>query len=1276
MGAFDSLYDNLDPNEQKRGFEFEHVCKWFLENDPTYVSRLKTVWLWKQWKQRWSEAEAGIDLVAEDLDGKLWAIQAKAYGENRPIPKRELDKFLSVSNRKEFSFRLLITTTSEGLHHIAAETVAAQEKPVLIVGRSDLRDSPVDWPESLSGLRPAPPRESARPRPHQGEAILDVIGGFATHDRGQLIMACGTGKTLTSWFINEKLGAQRTLVLVPSLSLLKQTMREWERASGGRTRFASMPVCSDSSVSSTEDDSLAYTAELGVPAKTDPAEIARFLRGRGPRVVFSTYHSSPQIAKAYELGRVPAFDIVFADEAHRVAGLMHSDFATVLHASRIKAHKRLFMTATPRVYSSSTKKVAKDENFEQASMDDHEKFGPVFHKLGFGEAIERKLLTGYRVAIIGVTDTMFHDWTQRGTFVTFDGETPITADRAAAQIGLAKAMKEFDLRRTISFHSRVSRAAKFAATMKPVIAWMPQDERPTGELWTGYASGEMDAGKRARLIQHLADLEDADRGLLTNARCLAEGVDVPTLDGVAFIDPRRSEVDIVQAVGRAIRKSEAKKLGTIVIPVFVRDTGDPETALDDSSFKPVWDVLRALRSHDDELGRQLDILRREMGSEGRAPELPPNIYTDIPKSIGAAFARAFRIRLVEQTTVKWEFWYGLMEMYVAQHHTALMPTNFIVDGHRLGQWTQIQRMAFSEGKIEQERREKLESLPGWTWRVLDFKWEEGFEHAAQYVAEFGDAVIPGDYQSPDGYRLGQWIGVQRSAHAVEKLSPERQNRLESLSGWVWDALGSQWEYGFRHAEEYLSETGHARIPGDYRSPNGFRLGQWAGVQRLNNSKGKLSPDRKARLDGLPGWVWDRYSTQWERGYEHASAYGREVGNTVVPALYKSPDGFPLGHWVRVQARTYHAGNLSPERRERLEALPGWVWRQRESKWDKCFRLFRAFVEDRGSTAVPRDHHEEGVGLLAWVKNQRRAFATGTIKPDRAAKLESLPGWSWNTHDDAWEEGLSHMEEYAKTSGNCLVAALYVSPDGFGLGRWVNAQRVAHTKGKLRTDRRERLQAIPGWIWDAIDARWEEGRLHTAEYAGIKGHVKVDRRYRTPDGFRLANWITVQRTNYTRRTLSAERIRRLEAIPGWEWNPHEDAWREGVAHLSQYLGEFGHTCVPQDYVSSDGFRLGGWVVNQRGNRRDGSLREGRQEQLESFPGWVWDTREARWADAYGHAEEYVAQHGDASIPREYRSADGFKLGHWVKRQRDYFASGGLSEERIGLLEALPGWVWRV
>ena len=359
-----------------------------------------------------------------------------------------------------------------------------------------------------------------------------------------------TGKTLTALFINEKLAAQRTLVLGPSLSLLAQTLREW--TANAKVGFDFLPVCSDETVAE-PDAVVANTSDLGFPVTTDPEAIATFLRRRsGARVVFATYQSSPQIAKAFRLGRVPAFDLVIADEAHRCAGRVSSDFATILNAEAIKAHRRLFMTATPRYFTGRVVREAAGADFEVASMDNEEAFGKVFHRLGFAEAIERDLLTDYQVVVVGVDDATYRDWAQRGRFVSLDGTEVTDARTLAGQIGLAKAMRRYDLHRTITFHSRVERAKEFARSLPEVIAWMPARQRPKGDVWSDYASGEMPAGQRHVLLQHLRRLDHGERGLLANARCLAEGVDVPTLDSVAFIDPRRSEVDVVQAVGRAI----------------------------------------------------------------------------------------------------------------------------------------------------------------------------------------------------------------------------------------------------------------------------------------------------------------------------------------------------------------------------------------------------------------------------------------------------------------------------------------------------------------------------------------------------------------------------------------------------------------------------------------------------------------------------------------------------------------------------------------------------
>lgn len=1260
MGTFLDLYRSLDPDPRIRGGQFEHVCKWFLANDPTYKNTLRRVWLWEEWSGRWG-GDAGIDLVAEDLDGRLWAIQAKAYAAENTVTKKDVDKFLAESSRAVFSYRLLIATTDK-LHHIARRTINDQEKKVFFVGLSDLITCEVDWPADPFDLSPSPPPKSAEPRDYQLDAIRDVLNGFRASDRGQLIMACGTGKTLTSLFIKEELATQRTLVLVPSLSLLKQTMQVWRV--NATTGFDALPVCSDETVTRGEDEAVAHTSELGVPVTTDPGEIAGFLRRRtGPRVVFSTYQSCPQIAAAFTIGQVPAFDLVIADEAHRVAGPVSSDFAMVLDAAAIRARRRLFMTATPRYFTGRVRKAAQDADFEIASMDDPENFGTVFHRLTFGEAINRDLLTDYQVVVVGVTDDAYREWTTQGVLVTRDGKNVVDARTLAAQIGLAEAMRKYDLRRTISFHSRVARARDFVGEMHEVIEWMPTRQQPKGALWADYASGEMTAGERHVRLQHLSRLDDGERGLLANARCLAEGVDVPTLDGVAFIDPRRSEVDIVQAVGRAIRKAEDKTIGTIVIPVFIDTEADPEMVLDDSVFKPVWDVVKALRAHDDELAEQIDSLRRAMGQRRRLPKLPEKIKLDVPVTVDAAFAAAFEARLVEQTSASWEFWFGLLLDYVAGHGTALVPQRYKVNGYGLGAWVNKQRSRYSEGSLNPERQHRLAVLSGWSWDPKAAQWEAGFAHLLRYVEKHGDALVPMAYVR-DGFPLGRWVVKQRSRGTKGELDRERRHRLDRLSGWSWNTTDDRWEQGYQYLLRYVEQTGHARI-----APalvfEGYKLGQWVVHQRVKNSRGVLEPDRKQRLSVLPGWTWSWNAAVWDEGWGYLIDYVREHGHTNVPAT-AVVRAYKLGQWVSLQRQGYRSGKLAEDRRQRLDAIPEWTWNPIDDLWEAGFRHAQRYAEAEGTSRVPQQYETtDGFNLGSWVATQRRRYRKGVLEPDRIHRLAGLPGWTWGSLDTRFEEGLRLLEEFTRQHGHARIPRNYMVGD-FNLGLWsANLRARWHL---LERDRRRRLKALLGWSEAPHEARWETGIRHLREYVEAHGTAAVPRPYAV-DGFPLGSWVMTKRQEIKNGKLALDRRKALEALPGWVVDQWEAKWENGFAHLAAYVGKYSHANPHATYTAADGYRLGAWVRQQRLIHRKGDLDPGRAERLVALPGWIWESRNEKWGEGYQHLTAYIDEHGDARVPVKYVAADGYRLGAWVAQQRSKARRGVLDPDRVRRLRTV-------
>ena len=556
-------------------------------------------------------------------------------------------------------------------------------------------------------------------------------------------------------------------------------------------------------------------------------------------------------------GRVPGFDIAIADEAHRCAGPVSSDFATILDRNAIKARHRLFMTATPRIFTGRIKKIAAESDYEVASMDDEAKFGPIFHQLNFSGAIEQDLLTDYQVAIVGVDDTTFRYYADHGTFVTTDGKTVTDARQLASHIAVAKSMRRYDMSRVLSFHNRIKGARDFSNLFPEVVAWMPKRERPKGKLWSAYVSGKMPTGRRENLLSHLRLLDEDERGLLANARCLAEGVDVPTLDGVVFYDPRRSQIDIVQAVGRAMRKAENKVIGTIVLPVFIDPGEDPEIALDASTFEPVWQVLKALRAHDNVLAEELDGLRRDLGLRGRTgTRKPTKIHFDLPVRIGADFVRALTLRIVETSTASWEFNFGLLLRFVKREGHARVPAKHIEDGYKLGSWVDTQRAFYKKNSLASDRIQALQSVKGWVWDSREADWLEGFDYLKRFVKREGHARVPAKHIE-DGFGLGNWVDRQRVSYKRNSLAPDRIQGLQSVKGWIWDPLEADWLEGFDNLIRFERREKHARVPVDHIE-DGFRLGQWVSVQRsfYKKKKNSLTPARIRALESVKGWVWD------------------------------------------------------------------------------------------------------------------------------------------------------------------------------------------------------------------------------------------------------------------------------------------------------------------------------------------------------------------------------------------------------------------------------------
>jgi predicted helicase len=639
-------YRTISFSERDKGNRFERLMQAYLKTDPQYAALFKNVWLWNDFFARrdLGGSDTGIDLVAQSYDGDYWAIQCKCFDENAYIDKAAVDSFISTANRSfrnddllttRFSHLLWISTTNNWSRN-ALESVRNQGIPFTRINLINLIDAPVDWDKLEQGIHGEQSRVAKKSlRDHQTEALERTHEHFKSEDRGKLIMACGTGKTFTSLRIaeNETKGSGLVLFLVPSIALLGQTLREW--SSDADQPINAICICSDPEISQRksklEDSDSTSIVDLAMPASTDPAFILRqfrMLRDQkkpGMTVVFSTYQSIDVIARVQKVvmndGFGP-FDLIICDEAHRTTGITlsgedESAFTKVHDNTYLQARKRLYMTATPRLFSDDAQSKAAEAEAMLCSMDDEKLYGKEMYRIGFGEAVERGLLTDYKVLILTLNDRDVPPAIQR---MITDGESEIDTDDASKLIGCINALsKQFigdggetkltdpePMRRAVAFCQNIKTSKKITAIYNTAtdsyLQSLPDDmKEQMVSIASKHADGTMSAPERDELLGWLkAPIDGNECRIITNVRVLSEGVDVPSLDAVMFLSARNSQVDVVQSVGRVMRKSPGKKYGYIIIPVVVPTDVEANKALDNNErYKVVWTVLNALRAHDD-----------------------------------------------------------------------------------------------------------------------------------------------------------------------------------------------------------------------------------------------------------------------------------------------------------------------------------------------------------------------------------------------------------------------------------------------------------------------------------------------------------------------------------------------------------------------------------------------------------------------------------------------------------------------------------------------------
>lgn len=1062
----------------------------------------------------------GVDGVLQSPVGLLSVYQAKFRSGRAALTWRELSTFIGLADSSQIHSRILFTNSDD------IPTLMNERRGFFCIRGADLeRLEELDFVAIERWLAGAPVEVPKKePLPHQQEAIAAILPALEQHGRATAVMACGTGKTLVALWVAERSQATKILVLLPSLALVRQTLHEWLH----ETRWSSLAylcVCSDPTVTSDIDSLSVQQTDLDFEVNTDSQTVRAFLDAdfEGSRLVFCTYQSAHIVAAA--MGEDEAFDLGIFDEAHKTAGRVGVRFAFAVADQNLLIRKRLFLTATPRHYNYRKKDKEGDAKLVY-SMDVLEVYGPTAVKLTFAEAARRQIICPYKVLISVVTSATVNNERLRRGEVIIDGDR-VRAIQVANQIALQKAVAEFGVSKIFTFHRSIKSAASFTSDASEGIAThLPDFARL-------HVNGNMSTAVRDSLMRSFAE---APKAVMSNARCLTEGVDVPAVDMVAFLTPKRSLVEIVQATGRAMRRSPNKQFGYVLVPLFLEQhEGESiEDALARTKFRDVWNVLGAMLEQDDLFAQVIRQMREDRGERGGFDdstfhELVEVFGEDVPLE---AIRRHITVTSIERFGISWDERYGELKAFKDTYGHCNVPITW-EQSPKLAVWIQNTRQLRKQGWLSEERTNALNVL-GFVWKVRNrpkhrLDWSEMLESLVA-LQKIQATVQVNLKKFP---QLSSWMNRIRRERVAGTLSDEQITALDSI-GFDWTTPADRWNSMFTALADYQRTHGDCKVPNNW--PENPTLATWVRSQQQKLYDETIKPELRQRLEAI-GFVRQPDKTDpWEEMFAALVEFKRQHGHCKAPRRY--PDVPSLGGWVNTQRFAKQNGKLEASKADRLEAI-GFVWNATAETWEKMFEELKQYKTAHGGCAVPTNRPKYKK-LASWISQQRLIWQELQVGQrqarqhtlSRMKRLEEL-GFDFGevkNHQYRWEDGFTDLQQYKAQHGHCNVPSQ--SEENPELAEWVSGQRTQMTAGTLTEKKRVRLTEL-GFICDSHEVNWQTMYEALSVYKQQNGHCCVPNAW--PENPRLASWVSSQRYARSRGDLSEERVCLLDAI-GFSLDP--------------------------------------------------------------------------------------------------------------------------------------------
>ncbi|MSR64289.1 MAG: DEAD/DEAH box helicase [Verrucomicrobiae bacterium] len=1080
------------PTQQDRGNAFEVFAEAYLVTQS--IAQAREVWpcqttppsILKRLALD-TRRDMGVDGVLQTTRGEFNAYQVKFRSGRPSLTWDELSTFMGLADK--VGQRVLFTNCND------LPALMKDRGNFYCIRGNDLdRLEPRDFEAILRWLESGVVVEKKKePMPHQREALGNILPALETDDRVTAIMACGTGKTLVALWVAENVIAARgergpnvgphsnILVLVPSLALLRQTLHEWLKETRWKN-VAYLCVCSDPSVQADADDLVVRQSDLDFPVTTDSNVVRQFLSKNlvaqaslAVKVVFSTYHSADVVAAGMGVGHVPSrgesgkapdggigpttFDLGIFDEAHKTAGREGLKFSFALKDENLPIKKRLFVTATPRHYD-VRKRDKEGDAVLVYSMDNPVVYGPVAHKLTFAEAARRGIICNYKVIISVITSQMINDEMLRCGEVIVGGES-VKARQVANQVALKEAVKKFGVRKIFTFHRSVASAKSFTSDGPEGVGQHLNRElrtanREPSSFQSFHVNGSMPTAYRERLMNEFRAAENA---IISNAKCLTEGVDVPAVDMVAFLTPKRSRVDIVQATGRAMRKAPGKTTGYVLVPLFVEQAkGETiEQAVARAEFDEVWNILQAMQEQDEVLA---DIIRQMREQRGQTRSFDDKRFREkvntICSTVSLDLLRAsITSGCVDKLGLSWDENYGQLLEYKHKHHNCNVPTGW-PKKHKLSTWVASQRIMRSKEMLPDHRVARLDQI-GFVWDVHEAAWNTMFSELVAFKRAYGHCDVPTKWTGLSG-----WVRVQCRFFTTGKLSEARIHRLNEI-GFNWNISKSPrlaWERMFDVLLQYKKFHGDCNVPPQFDQNPKFT--RWVAAQRAQRKKGILDEERIQRLDEI-GFNWGSKRSKnsvWEKMFLALVEYKREHGDCNVASTYSKNQ--QLRTWISTQRQSRRQGSLCEEHIRKLDGI-GFIWNVHDRDWERMFAALVEYKRTHGNCSVPINWGENP-NLSNWVVWQSVSRKKANLSEARIRRLDEI-GFNWGSNrskNSVWEKMFLALVKYKEEHGDCNIST-HIRKNA-KLARWVAEQRTRKWMGTLEKEQLARLGQI-GFQWE-------------------------------------------------------------------------------------------------------------------------------------------------------------------------------------------------------------------